>query len=226
MVFHVINRGVGRRRLFGSRGDYAAFERVLQDVVETVPMRILSYCLMPNHWHLLLWPQVAGQLASFMQRLTTTHVRRFQQHRQEIGHGHLYQGRFKSFPVQEDSHFLTVARYVERNALRAKLAARAEDWRWCSLWRREHGSPAERGLLCEWPVPRQPDWLNWVNQPQTEKEIAALRLSINRSRPYGEPAWQQNTAQRLGLQRSFGKPGRPKKMAEVGEWAHAKKNRA
>ena len=215
MVFHVLNRGVGRRVLFRSRADYAAFERILQQVLEVAPMRILSYCLMPNHWHMLLWPQRDGQLAAFMQRLTTTHVRRFQQHRHEIGQGHVYQGRFKSFPVQEDRHFLIVARYIERNAVRAKLSAKSDDWQWCSLWRREHGSAQERGLLGEWPVHRPADWLSWVNEPQTDKEIAELQLSINRSRPYGDSTWQRKTAEQLGLQRSFREPGRPRKVDNV-----------
>ena len=184
----------------------------MQAAVEAVPMRILAYCLMPNHWHLLLWwPRCDGQLACFMQRLTVTHVRRWHEHRHSTGRGHVYQGAFKSFPVQQDSHFLTVARYVERNALRAKLTKRAQDWRWSSLWRRENGSSQERGLLSEWPVERPADWLQWVNQPQTKAELEALRQSTNKGRPFGEEPWQQKTAAELGLQSTFRKQGRPKK---------------
>jgi putative transposase len=90
---------------------------------------------MPNHWHLLLWPERDGELAAFMQRLTITHVRRWQEHRGYAGLGHVYQGRYKSFPVESDEHFWVVARYIERNALRASLVLRAEEWRWSSLWR-------------------------------------------------------------------------------------------
>src|SRR5690349_2925902 len=112
VVFHCLNRGNDRREIFSDPEDYAAFERVMASAVAAVPVRILGYCLMPNHWHLLLWPREDGHLARFMQRLQVTHVRRWHQHRHSTGRGHLYQGAFKSFPVQEDRHFLIVARYV------------------------------------------------------------------------------------------------------------------
>ena len=117
MVFHVLNRGVARMQLFEKAADYQAFEQVLQDTLDQSPMRICAYAVMPNHWHLLLWPECDGELAAFMQRLTITHVRRWQEHRGYAGLGHVYQGRYKSFPVESDEHFWVVARYVERNAL-------------------------------------------------------------------------------------------------------------
>jgi putative transposase len=210
VVFHALNRGVGRRTLFHKDEDFAAFERILEQALSIVPVRLLSYCLMPNHWHLLLWPRAEGDLGRFMQRLTTAHVRRWQAHYHEVGLGHLYQGRFKSFPVQEDAHFLTVARYVERNPLRANLVPQAQAWRWSSLRRREHGSAQERGLLSEWPVARSADWLAWVNEPQTDAELLALRNSITKGTPYGEPAWRERMVEALGLHASLRHPGRPK----------------
>jgi putative transposase len=211
MIFHCLNRGNDRRQVFDDDDDFAAFERVLQATLEIVPVRLLAYCLMPNHWHLVLRPRQDGELAAFMQRLTTTHVRRWHRHRHSDGRGHLYQGTYKSFPVQDDRHFLVVTRYVERNALRAALAKRAEDWQWCSLWRREKGSPQERGILGEWPVERPRDWLRRVNEPQTEKELAAVRESIQRGRPLGDPLWQSRTAAQLNLESTFRPRGRPKK---------------
>src|SRR6185437_7919197 len=177
MVFHCLNRGNDRRQIFDDAGDFAAFERVLQVTLEIVPVRLLAYCLMPNHWHLVLWPRKEGELGAFMQRLTTTHVRRWHRHRHSDGRGHLYQGTYKSFPVQDDRHLLVMGRYVERNGLRAGLVERAEDWQWSSLWRREKGSPQEREILSEWPIERPRDWLSWVNKPQTLKELAAVRES-------------------------------------------------
>ena len=132
-------------------------------------------------------------------------------HRHSEGLGHLYQGTYKSFPVQDDRHFSTVARYVERNPLRAKLVAKAEDWQWGSLWRREQGDGAQREILTEWPVRRRHDWLDWVNLAQTDKELSLLRESIRRGRPFGSATWQQATAKRLNLQSSFRPRGRPKK---------------
>jgi putative transposase len=210
-IFHCLNRGNDQRRIFEDAGDFAAFERVLQTTLEIVPVRLLAYCLMHNHWHLVLWPRSDGELGSFMQRLTTTHVRRWHRHRHSDGRGHLYQGTYKSFPVQDDRHFLIVCRYVERNALRAGLVERAEDWQWSSLWRRQRGSPQERGLLSEWPLERPRDWLGRVNEAQTEKEVAALRESIQRGRPFGDSAWQHATASQLDLVSTFRPRGRPKK---------------
>jgi putative transposase len=215
MIFHCLNRGNEKRELFADRGDYAAFERVMEAALAAEPVRLLAYCLMPNHWHLLLWPTADGQLGRFMGRLTTTHVRRWQAHRHCEGTGHLYQGSFKSFPVQDDRHFLLVARYVERNALRAGLADRAERWQWGSLWRRESGSPQERGILAEWPLTRPKDWIRWVNQPQSAKELAALHQSLKRGQPFGDAGWQGRTAAALNLQSTFRPRGRPsRKVAE------------
>ena len=120
-MFHVLNRGIARMQLFEKRGDYEAFERTLCETLQERPMRICAYCVLPNHWHFLLWPEHDGDLAKFMQRFTIAHVRRWQEHRHHVGLGHVYQGRYKSFPVEDDEHFLAVARYVERNALRANL---------------------------------------------------------------------------------------------------------
>ena len=147
MVFHVINRRVGKQQLFFDDEDYLAFESVIQETLEKRPMRILSYCLMPNHWHLVLWPQGDGDLGRFMQRLTITHVTRWQKYYNMVGYGHLYQGRFKSFPVETDDYFYQVNRYVERNALRANLVSKADQWQWGSLWIRQFGSAEYQSML-------------------------------------------------------------------------------
>ena len=176
MVFHVLNRGVGRQRLFDKPADDAAFESILEETLANQPMRICNYCLMPNHWHLILWPEADGDLAAFMQRLTVTPVTRWQKHRHRVGEGHVYQGRFKSFPVETDEYFSQVAHYVERNALRANLVERAEDWQWSSLWRRECGTPDQHRWLGSWPLSRPRNWAALVNEPQAEAELQALRF--------------------------------------------------
>ena len=132
MVFHVLNRGVGRRMLFTKDEDFLAFERVIEESLRTRRMRLCAYCLMSNHWHFILWPERDGDLPAFMQQVTNMHVKRWKEHRHEIGYGHLYQGRYKCFPVETEDYFYQVVRYVERNALRANLAERAEAWRWSS----------------------------------------------------------------------------------------------
>jgi putative transposase len=141
-----------------------------------------------------------------------THVRRWHAHHHTAGTGPVYQGRFKSFPIQEDEHYFTVCRYVERNALRANLVARAEDWRWSSLWHRHHATQAP---LSEGPLPLPADWIERVNEVQTEAELAALRRSVSRGAPFGDASWQERTANALGLQSAFRTRGRPKKTPEA-----------
>ena len=170
-VYHVLNRGVGRRRLFDKPADYETFEVILAENLRVRPMRVCGYCLLPNHWHFVLWPERDGELAAFMQRLTITHVTRWQKHRGKVGEGHLYQGRYKSFPVAADAYFYQVLRYVERNAQRAGLADRAEAWRWCSLWRRTQGTAEQRALLSPWPVAQPRNWRQLVNQPQHDEFV-------------------------------------------------------
>jgi putative transposase len=147
MVYHVLNRANGRQTLFTQEADYTAFERVLAEAVQRVDMRLLAYCIMPNHWHLVLWPRGDGDVSRCIGWLTLTHTQRWHAYHHTTGAGHLYQGRFKSFPVQTDAHFLTVCRYVERNPVRAGLVLRAECWRWGSLWQREQRYAAVQGMM-------------------------------------------------------------------------------
>jgi putative transposase len=211
-VYHVLNRANARLPIFQKDDDYLAFERVLDEALDHVPgMRLLAYCLMPNHWHLLLWPRHDGELADFGHWLTLTHTQRWHAHYHDVGSGHLYQGRYKSFPVQEDDHFYSVCRYVERNALRAGLVKRAEAWPWCSLARWEPGVSGASDLLSEWPVARPRDWVKEVNAPQTEAELEALRRCVQRGQPYGGEVWVKRTATRLGLASTLRARGRPKK---------------
>lgn len=216
-ICHVLNRGVGRRTLFDKPGDFAALERIVDETLRLRSMRICAYCLMPNHWHFVLWPERDGELSAFMQQMTNTHVKRWKQHFQEIGNGHLYQGRFKSFPVQTADYFYQVVRYVERNALRANLVARAEDWPWSSLRRRSCGDDSlpvlNKAVGHDWPLPRPRDWSNIVNAPQTHLELVALRRCVNRGRPFGDSDWIIQTAEQLGLASTLRERGRPKGKA-------------
>jgi len=148
--YQVLNRGNARRTVFHKEGDYASFLKLLHEAGERVPIRLLSYCLMPNHFHLVVWPRNDGDLSDFMQWLLTAHARRY--HRHYHSTGHVWQGRFKAFPIQEDDHLLAVLRYIERNPLRANLVARTEDWRWSSLATIQEGC---RPKVDAWPVRRR-----------------------------------------------------------------------
>ena len=212
MIYHVLNRANGRLPLFEKPADYEAFEQVLGEAHDRFPMRTLAYCLMPNHWHLVLWPRRDEELSRFMAWVTLTHTQRWHAHRQSAGAGHLYQGRFKSFPVQADEHFLSVCRYVERNALRANLVTRVEEWRWSSLWRREQTRANATALLSEWPVARPRGWMKWVSEPQTDMELEALRRAVCRGQPFGSEEWVRRTANRLDLEGTLRPRGRPKSI--------------
>ena len=143
-----------------------------------------------------------------MQQLTTKHVRRWQLHRRKVGYGHVYQGRYKSFPVEEEEYFYRLVRYVERNALRANLVERAEVWGWSSLWRRSSGTPEQKQLLSAWPVAYPRGWCKLVNEPQTEAEVDAIRRCVARGQPYGGEDWVRRTAHELGLESTLRAPHR------------------
>jgi putative transposase len=209
IIYHVLNRGNGRMQLFHKDQDYAAFERVLAEALAQYPVDLLSYCLMPNHWHLVLRPKTDESLGKLMGWIGVTYVRRHHEHYHSRGGGHLYQGRFKSFPVQEDRHFLTLCRYVEANALRAALVQNAEDWNWNSVHARRNDAKALP--LTPWPVDRPRNWRDILNQALPHDQHLQLRTSVNRGRPYGDEKWTTKTAARLKLEFTLRNPGRPRK---------------
>jgi len=227
IVYHVLNRGNARLPLFESPGEYALFLSILAQAHERVAMRTVGYCLMPNHWHLVLRPREDGDLSEFMRWLTVTHTQRWHAARGTAGSGHLYQGRFKSFPVQAGrlsraqraagvveggDPVLSVLRYVERNPLRAGLATRAEAWPWSSLHQRTAGlSGQDRPALTEPPKGLPADWIEFVQRPHTQEELDALRRCILRGAPFGREAWVKRMARAWGLESTLRPRGRPRK---------------
>ena len=209
IIYHVLNRAVGKSTLFRGRRDFEAFQRCLVRTMDVAPMRVLAYCVMSNHWHLVLWPRHDGELAKFMLRLTLSHARRSLIHRGQVGTGHLYQGRYKSFAMQDGAHLGTVCRYVERNAVRAGLAKSSREWPWSSggqsLLAGEQKIDLEKH-----PALSREDWREWVDQPQTPAEEAAVLRCIRESRPFGDETWLQAMKKTLGW-REPQKRGRPKK---------------
>lgn len=211
LVYHVLNRGNCRMNIFDSTGDFAAFVALLELARRKFPgVRILAWCLMHNHWHLILWPKEDGELSLFMQWLTSTHVRRWREFRGSVGHGHLYQGRFKSFAIERDEHLLTAIRYVEANPLRARMVDRAEAWAWSSLTN-PPGVDDTRIELCDWPVDRPRDWKRLVNEAIDERDLKRLHASVLRDRPFGSESWTARMVKRLGLESTTRNPWRPKR---------------
>jgi len=211
IIYHIINRANARMRIFNVEKDYRLFETTLAEAKEQTNMRILSYCIMPNHWHIVLYPKKDGELQKFMGWLTLTHTRRWHVTHKTVGTGHLYQGRYKSFPVQTNEYFIQLCKYVERNALRAKLVKRAEQWKWSSLWRREYGSLEQKKLLSKWPTGIPDDYLFYVNEPEKDNELEGLHYSVNRGKPYGREQWTNQIINRFNLESTTRDPWRPKK---------------
>lgn len=205
-IYHVINRGNMRMQVFDDAEDYAYFLKLLQDGLKREAVELHAYCLMPNHFHLLLVPLVEGSLSRLMQWVMTSHVRYY--HRKNKTSGHIWQGRYKSFMVQKESYYLSLLRYIEANALRAKLVDEAEAWKYGSLWER---MSKERQLLDESLIALPTDWALHVNTPLHEKELTIVRNSVNRQSPLGELEWMEKTAEIFGLASTLNSRGRPKR---------------
>ena len=199
-----MSRANARSVVFHQNSDYRAFERLMSRANDRLPMRILAWCLMPTHFHFVLWPYRDGDLSRWMHWLLTAHVHQHRRRHNTVGR--IWQGRFKAPPIQQDHHLLTVLRYVERNPLRSRLVDCAEDWCWSSLRARVTNSGS---LLTASPVLLPKNWRELVNEPLTEAERASVRESMRRGRPYGDRAWLSRTAELLGLSRSLRSRGRP-----------------
>ncbi len=206
MCYHILNRGNARARIFRSQDDYAAFLERMLNATERFPLRVLAYCLLPDHFHLVVWPRDGGDLSRWMQSLASSYAG--YAHRRHDSSGHLWQGRYKTFPIQRDEHLLAVLRYVEGNPLRLRLVERAEAWTWSSLAARRARECPE--FLAAWPVVCPRDWVRRVNRMQSDSELAALRRSVVRGQPFGDEAWVHRTARRLGLESTLRPRGRPR----------------
>ncbi|MBL7045101.1 MAG: transposase [Parcubacteria group bacterium] len=212
MLYHVINRSNARAKIFHTEDDYKHFEKLLQDGKDMVDMRIVGYCIMPNHFHLILYPKRDGDMGEYMRWITTTHVRQRRVKTKSIGDGHLYQGTYKSFPVETNEYAQQLMQYIEQNPLRAKLVKKAEDWKWSSLWKREKGSKKEKQLLSELPIDLPKDYLKLVNTLSKEETLDTIRTSVNKGAPFGSDRWIDKIVRKFGLESTLRRVGRPKKI--------------
>ena len=206
---HIVTRGNARASVFHSDHDYASFVALMKAAQKRVCVEVFAWCLMPNHLHLVVRPKTDDDLAGWMHWLLTTHAQRHRS--RHMTTGHIWQGRYKAFPIQTDSHLLRVLRYVERNPLRAGLVTSSLDWRWSSL--SERTSPVQATeLISESPVPLPTPWIDWVEMPITEEELAVIRTSVRRGRPLGDSAWVRGTSERIGLRTTLRPCGRPRTL--------------
>lgn len=209
--YHVFNRANGKLRIFRKAGDFVAFENILADGLFRFDMRLCGYTVMGNHWHLLLWPKNDGDLSEFMHWLGVTHTNRWHAAHGTTGMGHLYQGRFKSFPLRDDHHYLSVLRYIEANPFRAKLAETPDQWPYSSLAKRM-GLCNNEIKLTQGPVPLPPNWTERVLAfADYEQRADEIRKCIKRGRPFGDKQWVNKTAAQLQLESTLRPRGRPRK---------------
>jgi len=205
-IYHVINRGNMRMEIFEDADDYEYFLKLLYDGLKKESIELHAYCLMPNHFHLLLVPTVEGSLSRLMQWVMTSHVRYY--HKKHKTSGHVWQGRYKSFVVQKENYYTVLLRYIEANALRAGLVTEAQHWSYGSLSER---IMHKRHLLSESFIKLPPEWALHVNTPFAHHDLDTIRNSINRQSPLGESVWQEQIANVHGLTSTLNPRGRPRK---------------
>jgi putative transposase len=205
-----MNRAARRLSLFETPREYTQFSDVLREATDLFGMRILSYVVMPNHWHLVVWPAGDRDLSTFMAWMTATHVRRWHLSHASVGTGALYQGRYKAVAVQEEAQFYTVCRYVERNPVRAGLVARPSEWRWSSAW---PGPTPVAPRLSDWPVARPGNWTEFLDQEQPPAELAELRQAVARAHPLGSRPWAARVVSSTGWTTGMRPRGRPRRNA-------------
>ena len=211
VFYHALNRGNSRRLVFFNEWDYRAFVDLLKESKVNYPIDILAYCLMPNHFHIVCMPRIGEEMSKWMHWIENAFVKRHHIYNQTDGL--LWQGRFRNFPVQDDDHFITLVRYVERNPVRANLVASAPDWRWSSS--RERIYQSKNRIIDKPPLNLPENWKSYVDKPLTSKELEKIRLCLNRQSPYGKPKWQKEVCKKYGLEQSLRPRGRPKKKKNL-----------
>jgi len=208
-VYHIVNRANGREFIFSTDDDYRSVIQAVEETLGRYPLDIFSFCIMSNHWHFAVRPREDGDIGRFFGSLTQKVTQRWHAYHHSVGSGHLFQGRFRSFLVQTDPYFIQLMKYVEGNPIRAKLVARAEDWRWGSLHMRVSDQESAAGILAPWPLEYEGDYLCDVNGILSESFLQQVRHSASRGTPLGEEVWTKNIVEKHGLEHTIRPRGRP-----------------
>ena len=208
MLYHVSNHTWKHLRVFGSKANRQLFVEAMSQVQQRVPVRIVSYCILKDHWHILLWMNRVPRLSEFMKRLLVMHSQRWHSIHNSLGGGTLYTGRYKSFPVQK-SHCCSVMRFIESHPVRSGEVDNPLDWEFGSYFCRYEDTPPLE--LSQPPNACGSNYRQLVKRGSPQKDLAAIRNSIKRGAPYGDPAWVARTAKALELESTLRRRGRPSK---------------
>jgi putative transposase len=218
LVYHALNRGNNRAPVFADDDDFRAFLESLAQTQSRYPFRLLGYCLMGNHFHLLVRPDSGQSISRILQSLTVAHTWRY--HKRHGSSGHVWQGRFKSPLIQDDAHLLVVLRYIEANPLRTQKVTDLADYPWSSYLHHGLGEPDPLlSPIPEWdelgrtPGERRSRWRTKVHAAQPGRELAAVRQSAQTGRPFGELGWVERMARALDIPLVARPRGRPRKQS-------------
>lgn len=185
VVYHVMNRAIRNLSPFQTDRDYLEFEKILRRALEKYKVRVISYCIMPNHWHLLLWPCATGVLSRFVQWISSVHAKLWNRTHSAVGRGAIYQSRYKSIPVKSDGHLLVAMRYVEQNPLRAGLVKKPRHWRWSSAHERTLKLRNVTPIITTEQTPVPPDFVSELDERTSRVELGVIRTHIRKSIPFG-----------------------------------------
>lgn len=213
-TYHITNRGVKLKPIFRSDDDYHDFALTLIEMVERFEPRLLGFCVLPKHWHLVMTTRRDGDLVKAMSWLSITHSARWHLRPRRKGTGGIYEGRYRSFPVQDNSALLDILRFVESHPKRSQLCDKSIEWKWASAFQRAHSDPqtpaSAKSLSIETPPVAIPaNWNECLDEELSHIQLSAIIQSIERGRPYGDSDWVTKVAKRMSLESTLRPRGRP-----------------
>lgn len=174
--YHCMNRSNARLKINFEKKDYILFLKTLKEAQEIFETDILAFCIMHNHFHLIIHTKMDGEMGKFMKWLTLTYTQRWHKKHETTGHGHLFQGRYKSVFIKDERQLGVVIRYVERNPLTANLVSEVLSWRYSSLYQIfKYEEEKYKIPLCRKCFIRPTKYLENLIDPLTVNEIDKMK---------------------------------------------------
>lgn len=214
---HIVQRGHNHQTVFAHDDDYQYYLGNLFEWKTKFGCKVYAWCLMTNHIHLIIQSGTETEgLSKLMKRLAGRQTRYV--NRLERRTGSLWEGRFKSSPIETNTYLLACSRYIELNPVRARMVASPEDYRWSS-YRMKSGLQEQKGLdldgcylaLGSTSEKCAERYKAWVETGVSESEIRLIRESLQYGHPTGSQRFAEEIEQKLDIRLSLNKPGRPRK---------------